>query len=75
MQWLLNLMFKGLSHFFSLIGKINAPDWLSDLILDIAKYAVIANYYFPLDTLVTVALSVFAVTVVLMIISALLQIF
>lgn len=75
MQWFLNLMFKALSKFFALIGKIAAPEWVSDLTLAITKYAVIANYYFPLDTLVTVALSVLAVTVVLMIISALLQLF
>lgn len=75
MQWFLNLMFRLLSHFFGLIGAINAPDWLTDLTLSITEYAVIANYYFPLDTLVTVGLSVLAVTGVLMIISALLQLF
>ena len=75
MQWFLNLMFKMFSHFFGLVGKITAPDWLSNLTIGIAKYCVIANYYFPLDTLISVALSVLAVTGILMIISALLQIF
>ncbi len=75
MQWFLNVIYKAFSHFFSLVGKIVAPDWLTDLTLGIVKYCVIANYYFPLDTLLSVALSVLAVTGVLMIISALLQIF
>lgn len=75
MQWLLNLMYNLFSHFFGLIGQIVAPDWLTDLVLGITKYCVIVNYYFPLDTLVSVALTVISITAVLMIISALLQIF
>lgn len=75
MQLFLNLMFKLLNHFFGMIGKISAPEWLFDLTVSVTKYCIITNYYFPLDTLVSVALSVFAITVVLMIISALLQIF
>lgn len=75
MQWFLNLMYKLLNYFFGLIGKISAPSWLSDLTLSITKYCVIANYYFPLDTLVSVALTVITIIGVLMIVSALLQIF
>lgn len=75
MQFFLNIVYHLLDKFFGLVGHVATPDWFSDISLSIAKYCVIANWYFPIDTLVTVALSVLAVTVILMIISALLQIF
>lgn len=75
MQLLLNIMFKGLNFFFSKIGLLTAPDWLIDLSVAIAKYIAIANWYFPIDTLCSVALTVVSVVGILMIISALLQLF
>lgn len=75
MQWFFNILYQMCSSFFSLVGSITAPDWVSNLTLGVARYCSIANWYFPLDTLVVVALSVLGITLVLMLISAFLQIF
>lgn len=72
-QLFLNILFKLLSKFFSTVGKLVAPDWLLDLIVGLAKFTAIVNYYFPLGTLITVAFSVIGFHVILMIISAMLQ--
>lgn len=74
-QWLFNLSYTALDNLFSIVGKISPPSYIQDLVIGIAKYAVIANYYIPLDTLVTVALSCFAFVIFIMIISTILQIF
>ena len=74
-QWFFNILYQLCSSFFELVGQITAPTWVSNLTIGIVKYAAIANWYFPLDTLVVVALSVLGITLVLMLISAFLQIF
>lgn len=74
-QWLFNLAYSALDSLFGIVGRISPPTYLHDLVVGIAKYAVIANYYLPLDTLVTVALSCFAFVIIIMIISTILQIF
>ena len=75
MQWLFNLIYQALDTFFGLIGKIQPPSYISDLILSITKYCVIVNFYFPLDVLIQVVLSVISVSIILMLISAFLQTF
>lgn len=75
MQWLFNLIYQALDSFFGLVGRVEPPSFISDLVLAITKYCVIVNYYFPLDTLISVVLFVISVSVFLMIISAFLQVF
>lgn len=72
-QLFLNILFKLLNRFFATVGELVAPDWLLDLIVGLAKFTAIVNYYFPLGTLVAVAFSVIGFHVILMIISAMLQ--
>ena len=74
MQWLFNLIYKALDMFFGLIGQISTPSWITDITVSISRFCVIANYYFPLDTLVAVGLTVIGITAVMMIVSAILQV-
>lgn len=73
-QWLFNLAYSALDNLFSLVGRIAPPTYIHDLVVGIAKYVVIANYYIPLDTLVAVSLSCLAFIIFIMIISTILQI-
>ena len=57
MQFMLNLMYNFISSFFGLIGPVSAPAWFAGLIGSLLKYFVIANYFIPLGTFFTVALS------------------
>ena len=78
MQWVLNLLFKLIDLCMSLFDSIESPAFVTDLVTDligaITKFCVIVNYYFPLDTLVSVACVVFVITIILMIVSAVLQV-
>lgn len=70
MQWLSNLVYYELDSIAELLGMIEAPVWLTDLSLAVSEYTFIVNYYFPIDTLATVMLSVINVTIILMLISS-----
>lgn len=74
MQWLFNLFYKIINSAMSLFDNVTVPTFVSDLITAVTKYCIIVNYYIPLSTLISVALTVVAVHIVLMIISAVLQI-
>lgn len=74
MQLILNGLYWVFSNFFKLVGSLVAPEWVSNLILDISNYVIIANWYLPIDTMFIVTLSVIGISVVLMIVSILLQI-
>lgn len=75
MQWLFNLLYKLFDSLFGLLGSVSTPAWLSDLTVGIAEYVAVANYYIPIDTMIIVALAVIGVTVIMMIVSAVLQLF
>lgn len=74
MQWLFNLFYKLINSFMILFDNVKFPDFVSDFITAITKYCIIVNYYIPLSTLISVALTAVAVHIILMILSAVLQI-
>lgn len=57
MQLILNLLYTFISSFFALIGPVVAPAWFFSFVTSALKYFVIANYFIPLGTFFTVALS------------------
>lgn len=75
MQPIINLAYWAFSKFFSLFSGLHAPEFLTNVTSFFAKFSAIVNYYFPLNTLVTVAVVCLAFQLVCMGISALLQLF
>ena len=75
MQLFLNFAYTFLSFIFSAFEFISAPPWLIDLMSGMAKFVIIANYYFPVDTALYVVLGVVIHHITLMVISAMLQLF
>lgn len=57
MQFILNLMFNFISGFFRLVGPVSAPNWFFGFIGSLLKYFVVIDYFLPLGTFFTVALS------------------
>lgn len=52
MQWWYNLTYYGLDYGFSLLPAFPAFSFINDFLLAFGKYASIANYYLPIDTLI-----------------------
>ena len=57
MQLILNLLYIFITSFFRLFGPVTAPTWFISFIGSMIKYFVIANYFIPLGTFFTVAIS------------------
>ena len=74
MQFLFNLFYKLLDLLFGVLGSVPVPSWVNDVVPSISRYIAIANYYFPLDTLLVVSLSVLSITLVMMVVSFFLQV-
>ena len=75
LQVVFNLAYWLLDSFFGLFPVIHAPSFLTEAITFIAKYAPIVNYYVPLNLLIVVTVACLAFQLVLMGVSAVLQIF
>jgi len=50
-------MYNFITALFSTIGPIAAPAWFISFIAPLIKYFVIANYFIPLGTFFSVAIS------------------
>lgn len=74
MQFLYNLVFVLIRFLLGPVGALVAPDFIHDMILDIARYVAVANFYFPVDTLAIVGLTCFLLTLALIVLSAILNI-
>ena len=73
MQWVFNLVFFLLDKLFALVGLLPHPDFIDDFLLAIVDFVKIVNYYCPLETLLLASALVLAVTIIMMIVSAFLQ--
>lgn len=73
MQWIFNLVFFLLDKLFAVVGIIPHPDFIDDLLLAIVDFVKILNYYCPLETLLMAGILVLGVTIIMMIVSAFLQ--